>query len=90
MVRPVGCDLHCATELTVFVYHSQCADLLDPDVAVGTFVVEQRHGFNKQTPLLYFKDQIKTVSLRSDRSVVAQQLTQGTLWQMLCHNASSV
>lgn len=44
-------------------------------VAVGTFVVEQRHGFNKQTPLLFFKDQIKTVSLRSCTSVVPLQFS---------------
>ena len=25
------------------------------------FVVEQRHGFNKQTPLLFFSDQLKQV-----------------------------
>ena len=27
------------------------------------FVVEQRHGFNKQTPLLFFSDQLKQVCL---------------------------
>ncbi len=25
------------------------------------FVVEQRHGFNKQTPLIFFTDQLKQV-----------------------------
>ena len=25
----------------------------------GTFVLEERHGFNQQTPLFYVKDQIK-------------------------------
>lgn len=27
------------------------------------FVVEQRHGFNKQTPLIFFSDQLKQVCL---------------------------
>ena len=58
-------------------------------MAVGTFVVEQRHGFNKQTPLLFFKDQVKTVSLHPHTPVVAQQSAQGTVWQMLSHDASS-
>ena len=58
-------------------------------MAVGTFVVEQRHGFNKQTPLLFLKDQIKTVSLHSLTTVVAQQLEQVTFWRMLSHKASS-
>ena len=28
----------------------------------GTFVLEERHGFNKQTPALFVMDTLKTVS----------------------------
>ena len=31
----------------------------------GTFVVEQKHGFNKQTLALFLMDQLKSVSLLS-------------------------
>ncbi len=29
----------------------------------STFVVEQRHGFNKQTPALFIQDLVKTLML---------------------------
>ena len=34
-----------------------------PFALYGTFVVEQKHGFNKQTLGLFFMDQLKSVSL---------------------------
>lgn len=34
-----------------------------PFALYGTFVVEQKHGFNKQTLALFLMDQLKSVSL---------------------------
>jgi STE24 endopeptidase len=34
-----------------------------PFVAYRTFVIEQRHGFNKQTPLLFATDAVKELVL---------------------------
>ncbi|KAK9826840.1 hypothetical protein WJX81_006463 [Elliptochloris bilobata] len=46
----------------------------------NTFIVEQRHGFNKQTPLLFITDQLKQAALSA---VLIPPIVAGFTWILL-------